>query len=67
MGELTLPANELIPPVCELINLTGNLHLLDFFGKQNLHTLFVIARVHPKVLGHNADMTYLLKINNLRN
>ncbi|MDR2886555.1 MAG: hypothetical protein LBV26_00925 [Bacteroidales bacterium] len=27
----------------------------------------VIARVHPKVLGHNADMTYLLKINNLRN
>jgi transposase-like protein len=26
-----------------------------------------IARVHPKVLGHNADMTYLLKINNLRN
>ncbi|MDR2887946.1 MAG: hypothetical protein LBV26_08110, partial [Bacteroidales bacterium] len=34
---------------------------------QNLHTLFVIARVHPKVLGHNADMTYLLKINNLRN
>jgi hypothetical protein len=30
-------------------------------------TVVVIARVHPKVLGHNADMTYLLKINNLRN
>jgi hypothetical protein len=33
----------------------------------NAISSIVIARVHPKVLGHNADMTYLLKINNLRN